>query len=179
MSLIGRVFAVFTTLLTGCVSAPQGVTPVEPFDLERYLGRWYEIARLDHSFERGLSEVRAEYTQNEDGSVRVINRGFNKDENAWKEAEGKARFVHSSTQGFLKVSFFGPFYASYVIFALDREQYNYAMISGPDTSYLWILARQPTLDEQVLAELIEKAQQAGFDTSALIFVEHTPTPAPE
>jgi len=161
-----------TTLLTGCVSAPEGVIPIEPFDLERYLGRWHEIARLDHPFERGLSHVSAEYSMHKDGSVRVINSGYSKSQDKWKKAEGRARFVHSPTEGFLKVSFFGPFYASYIIFALDQEDYNYAMISGPDTSFLWILSRQPTLDQKTLDKLLGKAQLAGFDTSRLIFVEH-------
>ncbi|MFO7830516.1 MAG: lipocalin family protein [Desulfuromonadaceae bacterium] len=167
-----KLFALAATLLTGCVSIPDGIEPVEPFDLERYLGRWYEIARLDHSFERGLSQVSAEYSLRENGTVRVVNRGYSKAEKKWKEAEGKARFVRSPKEGFLKVSFFGPFYASYIIFALDQDHYNYAMISGPDTSYLWILSRKPTLEQKPLDKLIEKARQAGFDTGNLIFVEH-------
>ena len=167
-----KLFALAAILLTGCVSTPDGIEPVKPFDLERYLGRWYEIARLDHSFERGLSQVSAEYSLRDDGSVRVINRGYLKTQDKWKEAEGKARFVRSPKEGFLKVSFFGPFYASYIIFALDQDHYNYAMISGPDTSYLWILSRKPTLEQKTLDKLIEKARQAGFDTDNLIFVEH-------
>lgn len=171
-------FVLVATMLTGCVGMPDGVTPVEPFDLERYLGRWYEIARLDHSFERGLSKVSAEYTLREDGSVRVINRGYSEAEGKWKEAEGKARFVRNPTEGFLKVSFFGPFYASYIIFNLNQEHYRYALISGPDTSYLWILSRQPTLERETVDMLIEKARQAGFDTSGLIFVEQAADSSP-
>jgi len=172
-----QLLALAIILLTGCVTTPDGVEPTEPFELERYLGRWYEIARLDHPFERGLSQVTAEYSLREDGTVRVINRGFNRAEGKWREAEGKARFVSKKDEGFLKVSFFGPFYASYIIFALDQKSYNYAMICGPDTSYLWILSRQPTLEQKTLNKLIEKARQAGFDTSALIFVEHPTDPS--
>lgn len=170
-------FVLIATMLTGCVGMPDGVTPVEPFDLERYLGRWYEIARLDHSFERGLSKVSAEYSLREDGSVRVINRGYSVTEGKWKEAEGKALFARNPTEGFLKVSFFGPFYGSYIIFNLDQEHYRYALISGPDTSYLWILSRQPTLERETVDMLIEKARQAGFDTDGLIFVEQAADPS--
>lgn len=165
-----KLFTLVAALVTGCVEVPEGVKPVEPFELDRYLGRWYEIARLDHRFERGLSEVSADYSRNADGSVRVLNRGYSKAEAKWKEAEGKARFVATPTEGFLKVSFFGPFYASYIIFALDQEHYNFAMISGPDTSYLWILARQPTLEQETVDKLLEQARQLGFDPDALIFV---------
>lgn len=170
--MLKKLTAVITLLMTGCVSTPDGVKPVEPFDIDRYLGRWYEIARLDHSFERGLSEVTADYSLRDDGLVRVINRGYDKQQERWKEAEGKARFVHESSQGFLKVSFFGPFYGSYIIFELDQENYNYALISGPDTSYLWILARQPILADEIQQRLIAIAKEKGFDTTALIFVEH-------
>jgi len=114
--LIGLVF-----LLAGCVGVPDGVKPVEKFQLERYLGKWYEIARLDHSFERGLSQVSAEYSLNAEGSVKVINRGFSDKDKKWKEAVGKAYFVKRPDQGFLKVSFFGPFYGSYIILELDHK----------------------------------------------------------
>src|SRR5690554_7009160 len=102
--------------LSACTGLPSGIEPVTGFDQDRYLGTWYEIARLDHSFERGLSRVTAEYTLNDDGSIRVINRGYNTEKGAWKEAEGRAKFVGDSEVGHLKVSFFGPFYASYVVF---------------------------------------------------------------
>lgn len=158
-------------LLTGCVGLPENVKPVENFQLERYLGTWYEIARLDHSFERGLSRVSATYTLREGGGVTVVNRGFLAAENKWKEAQGKAFFVKGSDQGFLKVSFFGPFYGAYVVFELDQDDYRYALVSGPNTSYLWLLARTPQIDEKLKAELVAKAAARGFDTSRLVFVE--------
>ncbi len=158
--------------LGGCVGIPEHVTPVEPFDLERYLGRWYEIARLDHSFERGLSRVTADYSLRDDGGMRVVNRGYSAKDDVWKEAEGKAFFVAGPDQGFLKVSFFGPFYGSYVVVELDREQYRYALVCGPDKSYLWILARTSEMDLRTRDALIAKAAALGFDTSQLIFVEH-------
>lgn len=170
--MLKKISAAAMLLLSGCVSIPEGVKPVENFDLDRYLGRWYEIARLDHSFERGLSQVTADYSLRDNGLVRVINRGYDKKQDRWKEAQGKARFVRQPDQGYLKVSFFGPFYGSYIIFALDHDTYQYAMISGPDTSYLWILARQPTLSEEIRQRLVTKAQERGFDTNGLIFVAH-------
>ena len=111
-------------LLTGCVGIPENVKPVENFKLESYLGKWYEIARLDHSFERGLSRVTADYSLRDDGGLKVINRGYSVKENKWKEAEGKAYFVRGSDEGYLKVSFFGPFYGSYIVFELDHENYG-------------------------------------------------------
>ncbi len=159
-------------LVSGCVGVPDGVAPVENFELARYLGRWYEIARLDHSFERGLSRVTAEYSLREDGGVRVVNRGYSEKKKEWKEAEGKAYFVDRADQGHLKVSFFGPFYGAYIVFELDRENYQYALVSGPDKSYFWILARRPDMDKELKERLIAKAAARGFDTSGLIFVGH-------
>jgi len=163
---------VLTILLMGCVGIPENVKPVENFQLDRYLGTWYEIARLDHPFERGLTRVTAEYSLRHDGGVRVLNRGYSGREHSWKEAVGRAYFVKGSDQGYLKVSFFGPFYGSYVIFDLDHEHYRYALVSGPDKSYLWILARTPTLKKETIEALIAKASSVGFDTGKLIFVDH-------
>ncbi|MDP3430627.1 MAG: lipocalin family protein [Desulfomicrobium sp.] len=167
-----KLVALLALLLGGCVGMPDTVRPVEGFQLERYLGTWYEIARLDHPFERGLTRVRAEYSLREDGDVRVVNHGYNAGEGRWKKAEGRARFVQDSQTGYLKVSFFGPFYGSYVIFELDHENYQYAVVSGPDTSYLWILARTPEMGAELKAELTAKAAARGFDTNTLIFVKH-------
>jgi apolipoprotein D and lipocalin family protein len=157
-------------LLAACLGMPEGVRPVEGFELERYLGKWYEIARLDHSFERGLTRVTAEYSLREDGGVRVVNRGFSAAKQEWNEAEGKAYFVQGEDQGYLKVSFFGPFYGSYVVFELDREAYQYAFIAGPDTSYLWLLARTPVVSDEVLRRFTERAAELGFATDSLILV---------
>lgn len=162
----------FALLLTGCTGMPATVQPVTGFQLERYLGVWYEIARLDHSFERGLSRVTAEYSLRDDGGVRVVNRGYSAEKGEWKEAQGKAYFVQDPQTGYLKVSFFGPFYGSYVIFELDHDDYRYAVVCGPDTSYLWILARDPRMDADLKADLVARAAKRGFDTDGLIFVEH-------
>ena len=159
-------------LMTGCAGITENVKPVDSFRLDRYLGRWYEIARLDHSFERGLSRVTADYSMREDGGVRVLNRGYSEKERKWKEAKGKGYFVHGPDQGYLKVSFFGPFYGSYIVFELDHADYQYALVCGPDKSYLWILSRSPELRAEIRDRLIAKAAALGFDTGRLIFVDH-------
>ncbi|NAW63874.1 lipocalin [Photobacterium halotolerans] len=158
-------------LLSGCMGMPESVKPVSGFELNNYLGKWYEVARLDHSFERGLSQVTAEYSMREDGGVSVLNRGYSEADNEWKEAEGKAYFVNSPTDGYLKVSFFGPFYGSYVVFELDRENYSYAFVSGPNTDYLWLLSRTPTVDPAVIEKFIQMSSERGFDTNQLIYVQ--------
>lgn len=163
-------------LLSGCLGMPKLVQPVNDFELNKYLGKWYEIARLDHSFERGLSQVSAEYSLKDDGGVMVINRGFSAAKNEWKEAEGKAYFVNGDSEGYLKVSFFGPFYGSYVVFELDHENYQYAFISGPDTDYLWLLAKTPTVPPEVLQKFVEMSKARGFDTDNLIYVQQESAP---
>jgi apolipoprotein D and lipocalin family protein len=158
-------------LLAGCTGIPGNVTPVKDFTLERYLGRWYEIARLDHSFERGLTRTTADYSLRDDGGVRVINRGYAESEGKWKEAEGRAYFVEDPGTAYLKVSFFGPFYGSYIVFELDREEYQYSLVCGPNTSYLWILSRTPELKDEIKARLVARAAALGFDTAELIYVD--------
>lgn len=165
--------ALLALALLGCLGKPDTVQPVQPFALDRYLGRWYEIARLDHSFERGLDHVNAEYSLQEDGSVRVLNRGYDPAKKQWKEAIGKAQFVDNKNEGYLKVSFFGPFYGSYVVFGLDQQDYQYSFISGPDTDYLWLLARTPTVSDAVMQQFLTTAKNAGFDTSKLIMVDQS------
>ena len=165
------ILSVAGLVLSGCVRLPAQVTPVENFELERYLGTWYEIARLDHSFERGLSEVTAEYSLRDDGGVRVLNRGYNAEDGEWSEAEGKAYFVGEPDVGFLRVSFFGPFYGAYGIFELN-EDYEYAFVSGPTNNYLWLLARSPEIDPAVIERFISRADELGFAVDELIMVEH-------
>lgn len=167
------ILALLTFTLLGCLGKPDTIEPVKSFALDRYLGRWYEIARLDHPFERGLTHVSAEYSLNDDGSVRVLNRGYDPVKKEWKNAEGKALFVDDKNEGYLKVSFFGPFYGSYVVFGLDQQDYQYSFVSGPDTSYLWLLARTPTVSDAVMQQFISEAKKAGFDTSQLILVDQS------
>ena len=156
---------------------PDRVTPVGDFEIERYLGKWYEIARLDHDFERGLSDVTAQYSRRDDGGIAVINRGYSLSEQSWKEAVGRAYFVGSPDEAYLKVSFFGPFYGSYVVFDLERENYGHAFVSGPDLSYLWLLSRTPEVEPGVIERFVREAKRRGFDSDTLIFVEHGMAPA--
>lgn len=156
--------------LVGCgvKSPPDGIQAVTGFDLETYLGTWHEIARLDHPFERGLEQVRAEYSLNKDGSVRVLNTGCDPAKRKWKTAEGRARFTGAADVASLKVSFLGPFYGGYHVFALDPERY--ALVTSGTRDYLWILARSKSLPAGIQAELLVKTAAAGFDTNALIWV---------
>ncbi len=172
MHTMNKLLSALLLALGGCVGVPQGLEPVQGFELERYLGTWYEIARLDHSFERGLSRVSATYSLREDGGVRVRNRGYSAKHGRWKEAVGRAYFVGGADAGHLKVSFFGPFYGTYVIVHLDRENYQYALVCGPDHGFLWILSREPQIAPDTLAMLLARAKSLGFDTEALIFVKH-------
>lgn len=157
--------------LWGCQKPPEHIAPVQNFSLERYLGTWYEIARLDHSFERGLNQVSAHYAMGENGSVQVRNRGL-RGTSEWKEAQGRAVFARNPTEGFLKVSFFRPFYGAYVIFGLDSA-YQHAYVCGSNTEYLWFLARTPTVSDSVRAHFVERSQSLGFDTTALIWVDQS------
>lgn len=162
----------FSLFLSGCtLGPPSGVIPISGFELSRYLGQWYEIARLDHSFERGMTDVSARYQIREDNSVEVINRGYEPANGRWREAVGTARFIGAPTQGSLKVSFFGPFYGGYHIVALDPD-YRWSLVIGPDTGYAWILARDKTLPIGIREQLVKQAAAVGIDTSALIWVEH-------
>ena len=160
------------TSLGGCTGIPKGLEPVTGFQPDRYLGQWYEIARLDHSFERGLSNVSATYSRAEGETITVVNRGYDRRKKKWKEIEGKAKLLKSPDVGSLKVSFFGPFYGGYHIIVLDQKNYSFAMVAGYSRDYLWILSRQTTLDKTTLAELVSKARQWGFETDQLIYVNH-------
>lgn len=162
-------------LLAGCTGVPDGVEPVGNFDADKYLGTWYEIARLDHSFEDGLSRVTAEYSLNDDGSIRVLNRGYNQADDSWEEAEGRAVFTGSRSVGHLKVSFFGPFYSSYVVFDLD-DAYSRAYVSGYNRDYLWLLSRTPQVSDAELEAFRDRARAAGFDVDELIIVDHPTAP---
>ncbi|MFT6791336.1 MAG: apolipoprotein D and lipocalin family protein [Cellvibrionaceae bacterium] len=159
-----------STWLVGCLGMPEKISPVDEFELKKYLGKWYEIARLDHSFERGLESVTAEYSLRKEDGFSVVNRGYSPEDGEWRVAEGKAYFVNKEDEGYLKVSFFGPFYGSYVIFELDKVNYEYAFVSGPDTSYLWLLSRSPNLPQEIIDKFKQRSKASGFDISHLIFV---------
>ncbi len=163
--------AILATILTACTGLPEGVESVEAVDPERYLGTWYEIARLDHSFERGLSDVTATYGTREDGGISVLNRGYSVDDAEWSQAQGKAYPLQEGDYSQLKVSFFGPFYGGYNVIALDPD-YRWAMVVGPNRGYLWILAREPSLQSAVLEALVAQAAALDFPIDELIYVDH-------
>lgn len=146
---------------------------VQGFELDRYLGTWYEVARMDHSFERGMSHVTATYTLGEDDRVNVLNKGYVKEKSKWKEANGQAKFKGESSIGAFKVTFFWPFYGGYHIVEL-AEDYSYALVAGDSEKYLWILSRTPQISDDVWQLLIGRASELGYTTSDLILVDHEP-----
>ena len=160
-------------LVSACTDKPPGIEPIRPFDINRYLGGWFEIMRLDHSFERGLTNVTATYTARNDGSIKVANRGFNRSTCRWKDAEGTAVFQGARDTASLSVTFFWPFAAGYHVFELDQQDYRWALVSGPSRSYLWLLARQPDLAPEVRNALVAKAKALGFAVDQLTLVDHS------
>lgn len=158
-------------LLNSCSTIPKGVTAISPFDANKYLGKWYEIARLDFKFEKNMNNTTAEYSLNDDGSIKVVNSGYDYVKKKWKQAIGKAKFVESPDIAMLKVSFFGPFYAGYNVVALDKD-YKYALIIGKNTKYMWILARETSIPQSVKQNYVDIANRIGVNTEDLIWVEH-------
>lgn len=158
-------------LLNSCsVGIPDKATAVQNFDSEKYLGKWYEIARFDFKFEKNMNQVTATYSKNEDGTIKVDNKGYDYVKNEWKQSIGEARFVNSETEARLKVSFFKPFWAGYNVIDLDKD-YQYALVAGKNLDYLWILSREKTIPDDVKMRLVEKAKSIGYDTSRLIWVD--------
>lgn len=158
-------------LISSCRSIPKGVAAIQPFDSKKYLGDWYEIARLDYRFEKNLNNATAHYSMNKNGTIKVVNRGYNTKTKKWKEVEGKAKFVTSPNIAKLKVSFFGPFYAGYNVIAIDPD-YQYALVVGKNLKYLWMLSREKTIPENIKQEYLRKAKDLGYPVSELIWVEH-------
>lgn len=171
-ALVWLVVPLALVVLAGCTGRPTGVQAVRDFQLERYLGLWYEVARLDHGFERGLVDVTAEYRLTDDGRVSVVNRGLRPESCRWESVEGEARLQGAADTGSLSVTFFWPFAGGYHIIALDQDAYAWAMVAGPTRGFLWILAREPDLDPAVQQQLVAQAETLGFDTRELIRVEH-------
>jgi len=152
-----------------CSSIVKGGIAVTPFDKEKYLGKWYEIARMDFKFERNLNNTTANYSVNTDGCIKVENRGFNYKTKVWKEAIGKAKFAGDPNVAMLKVSFFGPFYAGYNVIALDKD-YKYALIAGQNLKYLWLLSREMTIPEDIKLSYLKIAENLGYNTPKLVWV---------
>jgi len=164
-----RLMAILTGVLTllGCARSTRSLAPVSGFDGEKYMGVWYEIGRFPHFFERGLTSVTAEYTLLDDGTIRVVNRGYNSERGKWKTATARARFKGDRKSGWLKVTFFPPFSADYKILALDDPGYTHAVVTSGTFDYLWILSRSPEMDEAVYSGLVRFAESSGFDVSRL------------
>jgi apolipoprotein D and lipocalin family protein len=166
-----RILLAALLLVSGCTGKPANIKPVENFQADKYLGTWYEIARIDNRFEKGLSRVSAEYRLRDGGGINVVNRGFDAKTGKWQESVGKARFVDGQDKGHLKVSFFGPFYGAYIVFALDEADYRYALVSGPDTSYFWLLSRTPDMDPALRERLLDTAVANGFKREDIMLVD--------
>lgn len=166
-------FIVFATLfgVASCTTIPEGVTAVTPFAKEKYLGKWYEIARLDFKYEKDLNNTTAQYSLNDDGTIKVFNRGYNTKTKEWTESAGKAKFVGDTNEAMLKVSFFGPFYSGYNVIAIDPD-YKYALVAGESFKYLWILSREKTIPKNIKENYLQKAEKIGYKTADLLWVEH-------
>src|SRR5574344_602985 len=170
-SITTLIACVSALLLNACAVMPEGAKPITSFQKEKYLGKWYEIARLDFKYEKDLNNTTAEYSVNDDGTIKVLNKGYNTVKAEWTESIGTAKFVGEDNVAMLKVSFFGPFYAGYNVIAIDKE-YKYALVAGRNLKYLWILSREDSIPDQIKNEYLKLAKQIGYNTNNLIWVEH-------
>lgn len=168
---IATALALLFLLFNSCASIPKKAKPVENFDINHYLGVWHEIARFDFRFERNLDNTSAQYSLDKNGSVIVLNSGYNYVKDEWKKAQGVAKFRGEKDIAALKVSFFGPFYSGYNVVALD-ENYQYALVAGRNLDYLWILSREKNIPDDVKADYLQVATEIGYDISRLIWVAH-------
>ena len=167
---------IWIATMVGFISSKKRQKEIKPvavkhFNLERYLGKWYEIARLDFFYERNLDNVTAQYYLNEDGSIRVVNSGYNYKTYQRETVTGKAVFAGSKDEGKFKISFLGPFYSDYTIMAIDKD-YQYALIAGKNLNYLWLLSRTTSMPENIRKSYLELAKDVGYATDKLICVEH-------
>jgi len=162
---------IIMSTLFSCTTIPKGAVAVKSFDKQKYLGKWYEIARIDFKFERNLNNTTAEYSLNKNGSIRVENRGYNIKKEKWTKAVGKAKFVKEDDIAMLKVSFFGPFYAGYNVIAIDPN-YTYALVAGKNLKFLWILSRDTTIPDEIKTQYLKIAEEIGYNTSNLLWVKH-------
>lgn len=149
---------------------PENISPVTGFEIERYLGKWFEVARADNRFEKGLIKTTADYTLNGDGTVNVLNSGIDEISGRYKRASGTAVFVRNQYEGALKVSFFGPFYGGYNIVDLD-EDYRWAIIVGSSAKYFWVLSRTPEVPAELRERAYKVAAEAGVITSDIKWVQ--------
>jgi apolipoprotein D and lipocalin family protein len=162
---------VIMTGLYSCATIPNGAVAVKSFDKVRYLGKWYEIARIDFKYERDLNNTTAEYSLNDNGTIKVDNQGYNTKKGEWEQAIGKAKFVGEENIAMLKVSFFGPFYSGYNVLAIDDE-YRYALIAGESLKYLWIISRETNIPAEIKDKYLKIADEIGYNTTDLLWVKH-------
>ncbi|MBD5282227.1 MAG: lipocalin [Bacteroides sp.] len=160
--------SVLLCLLVGCSKLTvDNSVGVKDLDRSRYLGDWYEIARYDHRFERGMDRTKAHYELRDDGNVTVMNTGMKNGKPT--EAKGVAKFT--DTPGLLRVSFWGPFYSDYRVMLLD-DDYQYALIGSGSDDYLWILSRTPQISPEIKEKILTEAQRRGYDTTKLLWPTH-------
>lgn len=160
-------FIVVLFIFTGCFTKHPHLKTVDSVNINKYLGTWYEIARYEHFFEKGCKNVTANYSLNEDNSLKVVNKCTKIDTNKKSSATGIAYATNKSNSK-LKVSFFRPFYGDYWVLMLD-DSYKYAVVGTPSREYLWILSRTPKLDKNITKEILEKLPKLGFATNKLIW----------
>lgn len=170
-ALVASAAAATVMALTSFRTLPKGAVPVKPFDLKKYLGKWYEIARLDYKWEKHMDNVTATYSLKDNGDIRVDNKGYDLKKEKWEESIGKAKPVADPEEARLKVSFFGPFYAGYNVIAIDPN-YRYALVVGESTNYMWILSRETTIPDDVKQDYLKQAETLGFKTENLIWPKH-------
>lgn len=169
--LLSCIACLIVFFFSGCASMPNGAKPVTDFSVDRYLGTWYELARLDFKFEKDLDNTVAHYSLDKKGNMRVLNSGYHVVQKKWRKAEGVANFRNSTEVAALKVSFFGPFYGGYTILALD-DNYQYALVAGNNLDYLWLLSRTKDIPATIKSAYLEMAEGLGYDTKQLIWVRH-------
>ncbi|MGI6074590.1 MAG: lipocalin family protein [Fermentimonas sp.] len=150
---------------------PKNVEPIKDFDIDRYLGKWYEIARLDVYWERYMDNTTTEYCLNDDGTIDVKNMGYNFKKGKWQVADGSARIAGDKNIGVLEVKFFGPFYSGYNVIAIEGD-YEHALVIGRSTKYCWILSREASITESVRTKLVSKAMECGVDVDKLLWIPH-------
>jgi apolipoprotein D and lipocalin family protein len=164
-------FAAGTLLLSACAPEPTPVAePVKQLNVERYMGTWYEIARLPHSFQEGLQQVTAEYRLNRDGSFEVTNRGYNDAEGEWETAIGLAEPIDGMEAGFT-IQFQWPFKGGYYVAELG-DNYDYAVVVSNDKEFFWLLARDPGMPRWLIDQNLAQAAQWGIDVEQIIETEH-------
>ena len=152
------------------VKIPEGATAVNNFEKEKYLGKWYEIARLDFKWEKNMEQVTAEYSLKDNGHIKVDNKGYNYVKKEWKQSIGEARFVEDEKTSRLKVSFFKPFWAGYNVIDLAGD-YQYALVVGDDLDNMWILSREKTIPEDIKQRFLTKARSLGYKTEELVWTK--------